>query len=233
LCSSWTEPDARYEDGIARFVRDLHADSSFRKEMAAIRARMGPAALVNSLANVALKVCTPGVPDFYQGTELPEPTLTDPDNRRPVDFAARAHVLAALPEPSVSAASDLLSRWPDGHLKMYVMRTLLRDRGRFAALYARGSYEPLSATTRHVVAFRRSLEGERSLICVVPRVTYRLAGPGNLPIGAQVWETETLDLPEDRYHELLTDRLIEPLAGGTLLSDLLEALPIAVLRAAR
>jgi malto-oligosyltrehalose synthase len=233
--SSWTEPDERYEDGIARFVRDLHEDTVFRKEMTAFSRRIGPAALVNSLAQVALKICAPGVPDFYQGTELVEPTLTDPDNRRPVDFAARAHLLATLPEPSVSAASDLLSRWPDGRLKMYVMRTLLQDRRRSAALYARASYEPLATTTRHVVAFRRDLEGDDSVVCVVPRLTYRLAGPGNLPTGAQVWEAETLDLPEDRphrYRELLTDRLIEPLAGGTPLSDVLEVLPVAVLRAA-
>ncbi|HEX4162755.1 MAG TPA: malto-oligosyltrehalose synthase [Acidimicrobiales bacterium] len=235
LRTSWSDPDERYEDGIARFIRGLHQDTAFRSEMTEFSRTIGPAAFVNSLASLVLKVCAPGTPDFYQGTELVEPTLTDPDNRRPVDFAARAQVLATLPDPSISAAHDLLSHWTDGHLKIYVMRTLLHDRGRFAPLYARGSYEPLPTTTRHVVAFRRDVEGDGALICVVPRLTYHLAGPGTLPTGRQRWKDHVLNLPVEgpsRYRELLTDRLIEPRAGGIFLSDALEVLPVAVLRAA-
>jgi malto-oligosyltrehalose synthase len=235
LRSSWTDPDERYEEGIAHFIRGLHQDTAFRSEMTAFSRAIGPAAFANSLASLVLKVCAPGMPDFYQGTELVDPTLTDPDNRRPVDFAARTQVLAALPDPSVSAASDLLSHWTDGHLKMYVMRTLLHDRRRFAPLYARGSYEPLSTSTRQAVAFRRNVEGDSGLICVVPRLTYHLAGPGTFPTGRQVWREDVLDLSgggPGRYRELLTDRLIEPKAGGTRLSEVLEVLPVAVLRTA-
>jgi (1->4)-alpha-D-glucan 1-alpha-D-glucosylmutase len=234
LRSSWSDPDERYEDGLAHFIRGLHQDTAFRSEMTEFSRAIGAAAFVNSLATLVLKVCAPGTPDFYQGTELVEPTLTDPDNRRPVDFAARAQVLAALPDPSISAARGLLSHWTDGRLKMYVMRTLLRDRRRFAPLYARGSYEPLDATTGHVVAFRRDVEGEGGLICVVPRLTYHLAGPGLLPTGTQGWKDHVLNLPADgpsRYLELLTDRLLEPGSGGMSLSDVLEVLPVAVLRA--
>jgi (1->4)-alpha-D-glucan 1-alpha-D-glucosylmutase len=234
LRSSWTEPDEHYEDELGRFVSAVHQDTAFRKEMTELSRRIGPAAFVNSLAGVVLKVCAPGVPDFYQGTELVEPTLTDPDNRRPVDFRVRARVLSALPEPSISAASDLLSRWHDGHLKMYVVRTLLHDRIRYADLYARGIYEQVSTTTRHVLAFRRTL-GTDSLICVVPRLTYLLTGPGTLPTGTQVWKGDTLDIAGDRpsrYHDLLTDRHVEPDSQGTPLSDVLQTLPVAVLRAA-
>lgn len=233
LRSSWVEPNEAYEDGLARFVRGVHADTEFRKEMTEFSRLIGPAAFVNSLASVVLKICTPGIPDFYQGTELVEPTLTDPDNRLPVDFAARADVLARLPEPSAAAAGALLSRWRDGHLKMFVIRTLLRDCRSSSALYARGSYEPLTTTTPHVAAFRRNLEGAPSLICVVPRLTYLLAGPGRFPTG-HVWREDTVGIPEDhrtRYQELFTDRLIEPAAGCMALSDVLDVLPVAVLRA--
>ncbi len=232
LRSSWTEPDGDYEAGLARFVSVVYDDIVFRREMTEFSRRIGPAALVNSIASVVLKVCAPGVPDFYQGTELIDPTLTDPDNRRPIDFVARADVLSALPAPSVPGASDLLLRWNDGHLKTYVTRTLLHDRGRFDALYARGNYEALPATTTHVVAFRRNLDGD-NLICVVPRLTYLLAGPENFPTGVQAWGRDTLNIPPDgssRYRELLTDRRIEPGVQGTLLSEVLEVLPVAVLR---
>lgn len=233
LRTSWTDPDQSYEDGLTRFVHHLHEHAEFRKEMTEFVGRIGAAAFVNSLASVVLKACAPGVPDFYQGTELADPTLTDPDNRRPVDFAVRAEALAALPEPSVTAANDLLLRWHDGHLKMYVMRAVLHDRRRFAALYAHGTYEPLSTTTRHVVAFRRTLAGGGSLVCVVPRLPYLLAGPESFPVGTQAWKDETLELPEQRptrYHELLTGRPIEPVAGSTPLSAVLDVLPVAVLR---
>jgi (1->4)-alpha-D-glucan 1-alpha-D-glucosylmutase len=232
LRSSWTDPDEGYEAAVIRFVHEVHDDSVFRKEMAEFSRGIAPAALVNSLASVVLKVCSPGVPDFYQGTELVHPTLTDPDNRGPIDFAARADVLSALPAPSASAASDLLLGWVDGHLKAYVTRTLLHDRRNFAALYARGSYEPLATSTAQVVAFQRNLDGD-SLICVVPRLTYLLAGPGNFPTGMQVWGRDTMNIPGElpnRYRDLLTDRLIEPRHQDAPLSEVLDVLPVAVLR---
>lgn len=234
LRSSWTEPDDRYEEGVTRFVHTVHEDTIFREEMTAFSRRIGPAAMVNSLAGVLLKVCAPGVPDFYQGSELVEPALTDPDNRRPVDFALRQSVLAELPQPSVSAASELLSRWHDGHLKMYVMRTLLQDRKNYPEPYARGTYEPLCTTTRQVVAFSRKLGGHDRLICVVPRLTYRLADPGTFPIG-NAWKPHTLTISRHgptQYRELLTDRLVESESADMQLSDVLAALPLAVLRVA-
>lgn len=235
LRSSWTEPDEAYEEGLGRYVRRLHGHPEFRKEMTAFSSHIGPAAFVNSISSVVLKVCAPGIPDFYQGTDLVEPILTDPDNRRAVDFALRADILAALPEPSVAAAGDLLSHWHDGHLKMFVMRAVLLDRMSAAALYARGSYEPLSTTTRHAIAFRRSLDGEGSLICIVPRLSYLLAGPGTFPTGRPVWREDLVNIPghgSTRYRDLLTDRVIEAGPEGAPLSAVLDVLPVAVLRAA-
>lgn len=233
LRSSWTEPDEAYEAGLGRFVRRLHGHIEFRKEMTAFGRRIGPAAFVNSIASVALKMCAPGVPDFYQGTEVFEPTLTDPDNRRAVDFAVRADVLAALPQPSAVAAGDLLSCWPDGRLKMYVIRAGLLDRISSPSLYARGAYEPLSTTTPHAIAFRRSLDGEGSLVCIVPRLSYLLAGPETLPTGRQVWGEHLVNIPGDRptrYHELLTGRTIRCGPEGASLSAVLDVLPVALLR---
>jgi malto-oligosyltrehalose synthase len=235
LRSSWSDPDTRYESELTRFVDAVNRDSGFRQDMTTLGRRVAPLALVNSVASVVLKVCVPGVPDFYQGTEFVEATLTDPDNRRPVDFAARAAALASLPEPSALAATEVLARWHSSHLKMYVMRTLLQDRLRHPALYARGCYEPLPTTTRHAVAFRRTLEDHGDVVCVVPRLTYRLAGPAAFPIGNRVWKEDTLTLPRGaagRYHDLLSDRPLAVVANELPLSQVLDVLPVAVLRGA-
>ncbi|HEX3333227.1 MAG TPA: malto-oligosyltrehalose synthase [Acidimicrobiales bacterium] len=233
LRTSWTEPDVHYEEALVACAGLVRRDDGWREDLAGFGRRIGPAALANALAMVLLKVCAPGVPDFYQGTEFGEPALTDPDNRRPVDFAVRAAALAGLPAPSAAAAGDLLARWPGGHIKMYVMRTLLRDRRSRADLYGHGSYEPVPASTRHAVAFRRHLEGHGGLVCVVPRLTFRLAGPAALPIGRQVWKDDTLIVSEGgrgRYREELTGRVIEATAGRVSLSEVFSVLPVAVLR---
>ena len=172
------------------------------------------------------------MPDFYQGTELVDPVLTDPDNRRPVDFAARAALLTSLPEPSPEAATALLSTAPDGHLKFQVMRTLLHERRRQPRLFGSGSYEPLDVTTGHAVAFLRRWEG-RVALAVVPRLTYGLVGPGRYPTGADVWGDERIILPpgaSQRYRDVLTGRMLATGPDGHLrLRDVLGVLPVAAL----
>ena len=174
----------------------------------------------------------PGVPDFYQGTELVEPTLTDPDNRRPVDFAGRTRALAELPPESDSGAAGLLAGWSDGRIKLYVTRALLQLRRQHRGLFERGDYEGLPATSRHVVAFSRTLGPEETVIGVVPRLTYGLAGPGHFPLGRRAWGAHTVDLPRwarAAYRDVLTGRRFEAGAGSLPLAEVLETLPVAVL----
>ena len=232
LRTSWTEPDRRYEEALEAFVRAAHADAGFRRKMSAFVRDIGPSSFVNALASVVLKVGAPGVPDFYQGTELLAPSLTDPDNRRPVDFECRTQMLAALPEPGAGVASQLLSEWPDGRLKLFVTHVLLQHRKANPALYEEGSYEPLQATTSRVVAFRRCSDGHGAATFVVPRLTYRSAGAGRFPLGETTWLDHALAVGSakgNRYRDVLTGRNLEASANGVRLSEAFAVLPVAVL----
>ncbi len=233
LRTSWSDPDEGYEHAVTSFVDALVARPDFRAEMTRFGGATAPAALSNVLGLVVLKAWAAGVPDFYQGTELIEPTLTDPDNRRPVDFAARASLLESMPETTPAAVSQLLSGWPDGRIKLHVTRTLLHHRRRHSALFHSGSYEPTAVTSHHAVAFSRRL-GDEAALAVVSRLTYRLAGAGCFAVGTGVWHDETVVLPEEAptaYREVLTGRKIHADSGCLRLSDVFEVLPVAALLA--
>jgi (1->4)-alpha-D-glucan 1-alpha-D-glucosylmutase len=229
--SSWGNPDLSYERTVRSFVARVHDDERFRQELTRYFRRIGPAAVTNTLALLVLKTGAPGAPDFYQGTELPEPTLTDPDNRRPVDFAGRTAMLSGLPPVSVAAAGRLLTDWRDGRLKLYATQALLRWRREAQELFAQGSYRPLEAGTPHIVAFARR-HGRQAALYVVPRLTYALTGPSRFAVGPRVWGSETVSVPSwgsGPYEDVLTGRVVE--VRRTLeLKDVLRTLPVAVLR---
>lgn len=232
LRTSWVDPDEDYELVVTEFIARAQVDSVFRDELAWFFRRIAPSAITNALALVVLKAGVPGTPDFYQGTELVEPTLTDPDNRRPVDFAARAAALAALPGPTVSGAAGMLAGWSDGDIKLYVTHALLQLRRRQRDLFDRGDYRALPATSRHVVAFARTLERHHTVVCVVPRLTYALAGPRHFPVGRRVWGAQTVELPAwapGPYQDVLTGQTFETGAGCLQLAEVLQTLPVATL----
>jgi (1->4)-alpha-D-glucan 1-alpha-D-glucosylmutase len=232
--TSWTDPQVDYEDMVTSYVDELLQRPQFRQSMTRFAEIVAPAALSNLLGLVVLKSWAPGVPDFYQGTELVEPTLTDPDNRRLVDFRTRVALLASLADTSPTGAAELLSTWPDGRLKLAVTRSLLRERRDQAALFASDCYEPLATTTEHAVAFLRRSE-DCAVLAVVPRLAFGLAGPGRHPIGDEVWGEERILLPVGapaRYRDVLTDRIVHAEAGQVRLGELLAVLPVAALSAA-
>jgi (1->4)-alpha-D-glucan 1-alpha-D-glucosylmutase len=235
LRTSWVDPDGPYERALTTFITRAHRDLDFRTELTRFSGRIAPTAVTNTLALVVLKACLPGVPDFYQGTELFEPTLTDPDNRRPVDFAARASELASLPPTSVAAAADLLSNWRDGRIKLHVIRALLQQRRHDRHLFDRGDYRALATTSPHIVAFARRLERRATVICVVPRLTYGLTRPGRFAIGPHSWGSERVALPSwgrGAYRDVLTGRVLRTGADPLQVHDVLQTLPVAVLRSA-
>ncbi len=232
--TSWTDPDEQYEQLLNSFISQLCQDREFGTEMSRFSASIESTALCNMLGVVVLKMCCPGVPDLYQGTEFLEPTLTDPDNRRRVDFEARAAALAEMPGVSLETAAGLLAAGQHGIVKLFVTRALLAERRRSPALFDTGAYHGLSVTTEHAVAFARELDGQR-LIAVVPRLTYRLTSGTHLPLGASVWADASVGLPEGWdgcYHEVLTDQNVTVDAGRLELGDVLQVLPVAVLRLA-
>jgi (1->4)-alpha-D-glucan 1-alpha-D-glucosylmutase len=204
---------------------------------------IAPAAVSNALALLVLKVCTPGVPDFYQGTELFEATLTDPDNRRPVDFAARADLLASLPTPETPEADlvpqlqRMLGDWESGQIKLYVIRALLQLRRAFPDVFAEGPYVPLATSGRNganLVAWSRR-RGRQWVVAVIPRLSFAAGGPGRFPIGSRVWGNTTCVLPPGAPHsyvDILTGRRLTTRRGRIEVADALSVLPVAVLRVA-
>ena len=199
---------------------------AFQRRVARFVAALEPSATVNALAAVLLKATAPGFPDFYQGTELWDRSLTDPDNRRPVDYAARRALLEAFGD---APPGDLRS----GAMKLWLTRRLLALRERHATLFARGEYEPLVASGSaavHVFAFARRL-GDECVVVAVPRLTTRLAGPGGeAPLGS-AWGDTTLTLPDEvsRWQDALTGASHVATDGQVRCVELFGVLPFAVL----
>jgi len=221
--TSWLHANADYDAAVDRFVRAMLQSPQFVKEARALASEVGRAGAVNSLAQVVLKLASPGVPDTYQGSELWNFSLVDPDNRRPVDYDVRRRMLSELEGADPQA---LLDGWLDGKVKLLVTHRGLMHRREHRALYLEGSYEPIPGG-RHIVAFRRR-HGAQELICVVPRLTHSLTGGKPAwPLG-EVWGEQALELGEARsWVDLFTgarhtgDRLA--------LAEVFARLPVALL----
>jgi (1->4)-alpha-D-glucan 1-alpha-D-glucosylmutase len=173
-----------------------------------------------------LKSTSPGVPDFYQGSELWDLSLVDPDNRRPVDFASREKMVKQ-PLGSLNW-TQLLSDWRTGEIKLQVTRALLHIRRENAGVFQSGDYQPLETSGRFaesVVAFARS-DGASTLVVIVPRLTSRLGCP---PLGL-VWDNTTVKIPESGsgWKDGLTGRDVDA-AEDVRIAELFMELPFAVL----
>jgi (1->4)-alpha-D-glucan 1-alpha-D-glucosylmutase len=202
--TSWINPDPAYDDAIRTYVArvlDARTNAPFVDDCAAFAARVAHFGLFNSLAQTLLKIVSPGVPDMYQGTELWEFSLVDPDNRRPVDYEERARLLKALKQGSeggqlAAFARSLIEGKEDGRAKLYVVRTALRCRRANPGLFAEGEYLPAEvsgAKQEHICALTRRLNGSVAIAAVPRLVLGLLGGRSELPLGAPVWEdTEVL-----------------------------------------
>jgi (1->4)-alpha-D-glucan 1-alpha-D-glucosylmutase len=230
--TSWINPDDDYESGIKHFLRqmlDRRASGEFIAQFDALARRTALLGALNSLSQLALKATMPGVPDFYQGTELWDLSLVDPDNRRPVDFAGRAAALDQLASNPDWAA--LAAAWPDGRIKLALTHQLIRLRNAHPALFTDGSYRPIEVAgphRDHVLAFARE-SGREAIVVAVGRVFAPFTESGRQWPGANAWDA-TLRL--DRFASL-TDALIpnRDLSGSEVaVSALFDPLPVAILR---
>jgi (1->4)-alpha-D-glucan 1-alpha-D-glucosylmutase len=179
---------------------------------------------LNSLSQITLKATMPGVPDFYQGTEFWDLSLVDPDNRRPVDFAERASVLASMPTPDWE---NLVHNWSSGHVKLAWTRHLLKIRTELADVFASGDYQPLEVSGRHsdhVIAFARR-HGRDAAITVVARSLAVFSQSGRAWPRAEAFDG-TLDV--SGYS---VEGFAEAGATKLRLSDAFRYLPAAVLKA--
>ncbi len=229
--SSWVQPNEAWDEAVRGFVAAVlrREDNPFLAAFEPLAERVAKLGMMNSLAQTVLKLTVPGVPDIYQGCDSWDFSLVDPDNRRPVDYAARRRALATLEK---AEPGDLLAHWPDGRIKLFVTRAILRHRQEHAELFGQGNYRPLKVSGPHadsVVAFAREHEN-RAVVVIVPRVTSRLGE--NLPVGA-CWENTVVTLAEETpatWRELFTGRTAQPdERGGLPLADILADFPLAVL----
>ncbi|HEX2726345.1 MAG TPA: 4-alpha-glucanotransferase, partial [Beijerinckiaceae bacterium] len=225
--TSWVHVNEAYEEATAALLRALlDPAGGFLRAFRPLAQRLAYTGMLTGLARTALKATLPGVPDTYQGTEFWDLSLVDPDNRRPVDYAARAEALAR--EPDFAA---LLQGWRDGRVKQQVLARLLADRAAAPDFYAKADYQPLAvegAKSRHVLAFRRSL-GSEALIVAVPRLVGRFTEGENPPLGRAFWEDTGVMAGSGRWREVVTGA---ELAGDERLKagELFSTFPIAVLR---
>jgi (1->4)-alpha-D-glucan 1-alpha-D-glucosylmutase len=201
-------------------------------------AKISPAAVTNSLATLVLKCVVPGVPDFYQGLELFHYTLTDPDNRRPIDFASRRAMLSRLPDPEdrssgPSVLRTLLKEGDAGALKLYVTRNLLHVRRAHRELFASGSYQGLGATgtlRKHVLALARTYH-DQWVIAAVPRQTLAISRTGRYLTGDE-WDDTVLRLPKDApssFVDVLSGEHLRASRGRLELSHCFADAPLSVL----
>ncbi|MBC3410250.1 malto-oligosyltrehalose synthase [Pseudomonas sp. SWRI51] len=195
LRSSWAAPNDRYEQACSSYLDGLLLGDApqLRQSLHDAAQQIACPGALNGLVQCLLRMTTPGVPDLYQGNEYWDLSLVDPDNRRPVDYAARrASLNASAPLPT------LLQHWRDGRIKQALVAGVLDCRQAHADLFRRGAYLPLTVQGRHadkVLAFARLGEGERAII-VVPRLASALLGSATTPlIPAQNWDDTRLILP--------------------------------------
>jgi (1->4)-alpha-D-glucan 1-alpha-D-glucosylmutase len=231
--TSWLDLNERYETGLKRFVHDIldrEQSADFIESFGGLADRVALIGALNGLAQVALKGTMPGVPDFYQGTELWDLSLVDPDNRRPVDFRARARALQSLTKSANWPA--LAKAWPDGRIKLALTARLLAVRRELAKIFINGDYQPLQVKGRdchEIVAFARGHDRDAVLV-IAARLFNRVTQCGRRWPSPRGWDATVSVEGFSALQQLLTARQAPP--GPELaVAEVFDVLPVAVLRA--
>jgi (1->4)-alpha-D-glucan 1-alpha-D-glucosylmutase len=244
--TTWLSPDEEYEQAVHRFVMailDSRRAALFWEAFVPFQRRVAELGIYNGLAQLLIKITAPGIPDFYQGTELWDLNLVDPDNRRPVDYSRRREILETLTCPGQhdngAVAAELLARRADGRIKMFVTARALAARGRLREAF-QGEYLPLrpaGARADSLFAFARRGGSEYTVTCVPRLLAPMIADNGAPPLG-DIWLDTRVALPPDAPSSLrnvFTGVTVKPapghggatLAAATLFADL----PVALLTA--
>lgn len=204
--TTWLKPDTDYEELFLAFVDKILAarrSSVFLGEFLPFQRRVAHFGMLNGLAQTLVKITAPGIPDFYQGSELWNLNLVDPDNRRPVDYAGRIEALQGIMNREESdregLIAELLADMTDGRVKLFLIHRALAVRNQHARLFREGDYHPLQVSgphARQVIAYARR-QGDEIAVTVVPRLLAGWLEDGALPLGREVWKETVLEWPED------------------------------------
>jgi glycogen operon protein len=228
LETSWISPNTAYDASVQKFVHDALEDGELRASMRAFCSRIATYGATNGLAKAVLRLCSPGIADTYQGSELWNQSLVDPDNRSPVDYERRRQLLDALAREQDRKAliERLLASYGDGALKLFVTNAALAVRREHADVFLFGEYAAVPAGD-YCVAFMRTTESRIVFVCV-PRLPFRRTGGERpWPIG-DVWGNQRLVVPSGRFRNVFTGELVSS-DGGLGLSQVLATFPVAVL----
>lgn len=239
--STWRKPNQLYEKTVQDFCDQLWSNASennFLPEFLPFQKKVAFYGMINSLSQLVLKITSPGVADFYQGMEVWQFHLVDPDNRRPVDFICRQKLLNQLlkEQDQSDYLPRLLNEWRNGQIKLYITHKLLQHRLANRDIYTVGDYIPLIAEGKYannIVAFLRNYQSDWLLV-VVPRLLTEVVGSDEPPLG-EVWQETQIVLPEQASRQwkncLTQERLIISMPYRLRLADIFQTLPVAVLMA--
>jgi (1->4)-alpha-D-glucan 1-alpha-D-glucosylmutase len=235
--SSWSNPNTAYEAVLGRFVAgalDAGKPNPFLADMHGFVESLARPGAINSLAQTLIKLASPGIPDTYQGGELWDFNMVDPDNRRAIDWGARRRILAELADRfgarplDRQALAELAAHWRDGREKLFLIWRALALRASLPELFARGAYLPLETVGRHadrLCAFARLADG-KAAVAVAPRLVLSLLGED----GAIDWGDTMVKLPEAAsWHDVVAGKPLGRRDGAIAASELLADFPVALL----
>jgi (1->4)-alpha-D-glucan 1-alpha-D-glucosylmutase len=250
--TSWLTPNQPYEEALSRFIERALTGAGGARLLSLLRPfqqRIAAIGMLNGLSQMVLKLGSPGIPDVYQGTELWDLSLVDPDNRRPVDFDRRRaylneidEVVALPPADRLARTAEIVRSWPDGRVKLLTVATCLRLRREQPELFLSGEYVPLETEVTvgaDAVAFAR-VKDHDAIVFVGPRLSAALVGPDlQPPLGGDAWKTSRVLLPpahaERTFRHELTGAGIRPVSAGgqawIFLGQIFETVPVGVVRA--
>ena len=244
--TEWLKPDLAYEQAFTHFATallDPAASNRFLSEFVPFAQKIAECGMVNSLGQTLLKLAAPGVADLYQGSELWDLSFVDPDNRRPVDFAARRRLLRELKagesKDQAALLRELLAEWRDGRIKLYLLHKLLCFRRDHQELLGAGDYLPLRASGEmadHVCAFARRKD-QSWAVAIVPRLIGKTVYGVGAPLGARIWHGTVLNLPVSApgcWTDVISGHTLATIGEASQpsleLGGVFEYFPVALLR---
>jgi (1->4)-alpha-D-glucan 1-alpha-D-glucosylmutase len=237
----WLKPDKEYEDGYLSFVDKLLDPDPANRFLASFRPFQRKVAfygMFNGLSQTQIKIASPGIPDFYQGDELWDLSMVDPDNRRPVDYRVRQEMLREIKEREKTdlpgLLRDLLEHPEDGRCKLFLIYRALKTRATLPSVFQYGEYLPLGSEGPHkdnVFAFARTF-GKNWCVSVVPRLLAGFVPEGRMPLGKEHWADTRLKIPGDapvRWVDAISGEELQVESGALAVGEILSRFPVAML----
>ncbi len=245
--TSWINPNTDYENTLVGFIEAILSNArgnKFLKDFQVFQKKVSHYGMYNSLSQTLLKITSPGVPDFYQGTELWDFSLVDPDNRRPVDYNTRIKMLEELKRnesemlPS-ELTQKLIADKDDGKIKLYLIYKALHYRKEHQETFTTGEYLPLEVVgkSENVCSFARKSGGSLFLVAVPRFLTKLIPQPDGLPLGKDLWKDSFLILPDEetgkKYRNIFTGEVVAAIhhkeATILYLSEIFTHFPVALM----